>query len=146
MYNPGDRKDTKAKNKTGGIIAAVIAIIVINLVSTAGASGVLGIVVFLLIVGGVIGLIAGIAKNAKKHAGNKENYSAYSSRDAEEDKVYVPMQDNGPNRTYYDSDEVFDNRERDKMRRIAQLKVFLENGIIEKDEYRVLLERYEREG
>lgn len=45
---------------------------------------------------------------------------------------------------YYDKDMIMQDDERDRERRLKQLDDFLKNGIIDKEEYKVLYSRYER--
>lgn len=45
---------------------------------------------------------------------------------------------------FYDGDAALQNQERDRERRLRQLDGFLKNGIIDREEYKILRSRYER--
>ncbi len=55
-----------------------------------------------------------------------------------------PMRSPVPEREYYDSDCMRASTGHDHDRRIEQLDAFLENGLITKEEYALMQERYER--
>ena len=123
---------------TGGVFAVIAIIMLLNLI----ADGAYEIAVPLIIAAAVVIAAVGLVKAYKK-----KNSGEHSSRNKEEsvtDREYVPVHEE-PAKQYYDSSDVFDNSLRDKERRIRQLKVFLKNGIIDKDEYNVLLYRYEND-
>ena len=145
MNNTGG--NPRKKGGVSGVFIVFAILVLLNLIGSGGAAA--GIIAVLLIAVAVIGIIAAAAKKAKNRSTGTEAPAKHKNRrerEAEvEDKVYVPLHEDAPQKAYYESSDVFDNRQHDKERRIAQLKVFLENGIIDKTEYRVLLDKYERE-
>lgn len=145
----GRNKNTE-KKPGKAIFGVIAAIFLLNLLD--GDFEVLGIIfvpliifVLVFIIGKVIG--KGSKAQKKNPTGNSEVHTVnYKNPDAEaEEKVYAPRPVNSPQQLYYESSDVFDNQQRDKERRIEQLKVFLKNGIIDKEEYHVLLRKYESE-
>ncbi len=58
----------------------------------------------------------------------------------------APQQYNAPAREYYDSDCMQADTGHDHDRRAEQLEAFLENGLIDKEEYEMMKSRYERMG
>ena len=137
-----DKRANNKKEKKGsaaGIFTAFLAVLAMNVL---GADGALYILLPVLVIGAVIAIaVFTFKKSYKKTAAGQ--YTRKS--DPPEDRTYVPRHEAAPQRQYYESTDVFDSRERDKARRIAQLKVFLDNGIIDKAEYNVLLNRYKND-
>ncbi len=60
-----------------------------------------------------------------------------------QERNYVPAQSEEPQRKYYDSTCMQADTQHDHDRRLEQLKDFLKDGIIGKEEYNILLAKYQ---
>lgn len=154
--------ETKSKeNKKGagwGGAAVVAFILLMNLAERGGVS-IFGTIVAFGIAGALIGILVGQIKKAGKNntdSNTKAGRSSESYKEAlnrindqlrsvekseAEEPVYVPK---AAAKAVYDENISELNSERDRQRRISQLNVFMKNGIIDKEEYKVLMSRYER--
>ena len=157
MENQNGRNKTK-KGGNGGIIGAVAAILLLNIAGTDSGGALMGV---LLMVGLLVLVVYLIIKFMKKSGSSsaddfKKSFSnatahisGNTARKREEaevyDREYIPRREEAPKQQFYDAEDVFDNYQRDKEQRIAQLKVFLENGIIDKNEYQVLFNIYQED-
>ena len=144
-----DRENqSRKKNQSGGgkgILIALGFIILMNVIGAGGGSVILVILAIVLIVAvAVIGLKAG--KKAIKQKTEDQapvqwkrpgNDLPQNAPKPAERPVYTPQ-------AGYNENASAENFQRDRQRRIAQLDDFLKNGIIDKEEYKVLLSRYER--
>jgi len=141
-----ENKNRKKKSSLGGIIGTIVLL----LLSIAGnGDGIMAMAIIILIV--VAAIMFFVGKKIADAAGNipqpfekaKSIFtsSAWNSDVPPEDEVFVAR---SPEIRSYDENAAERNFNRDKERRIRQLEVFLKNGIIEKDEYRFLRDRYER--
>ena len=107
-----------------------------------------GIIIFLIII--AFGYLKSAADNKKKAAsksGNQTEKSAPSARPAPVQKPAArpaPVQSAEPQRKYYDSTCMQAETAHDHNRRLEQLKDFLKDGIIEKEEYEILLAKYQQ--
>ena len=129
----------KSKGKgAGGVFAVLLLVMALNFI----AGGEYDAVIPIILIAAVIAAVVFLPKALKKKDGSAG--SVKNEEAAVTDKVYVPLHEE-PAKQYYDSSDVFDNSVRDRERRIQQLKVFLKNGLIDKDEYNVLLYRYEND-
>lgn len=103
------------------------------------------IVIFLAVVVAVV-KIGKRAVNEKKNGKRKPERRSFSVNDRP--RTYErPEADRMPDakqRKYYDENTIFQNQERDSDRRLRQLDDFLKNGIIDREEYKILRSRYER--
>ncbi len=61
-----------------------------------------------------------------------------------QERNYVPTQSSEPQRKYYDSTCMQADTQHDHDRRLEQLKDFLKDGIIGKEEYNILLAKYQQ--
>ena len=144
----GQKKDQKKSTKSGWG-ALIIAIIVFNALSGAleevgGGDIVLIAVIGLLVISAII---AAVVFAMKKKTGSGSPVAERSGR------VSAAVQRRDPRSKSFTQPEAYcvvcdhsgeDHFQRDKARRIAQLDIWLKNGIIGREEYRVLKDRYER--
>lgn len=145
--NDRERQNSK-KNPSGGkgILTVIGAIVLMNVISAGGAS----VIWFILAIALIIAIMAIAVKAGKKAAQKNSAESApvqwkrpeidrrQNPPKPAERPVYTPQ-------TVYNENASAENFQRDRQRRIAQLDGFLKNGIIDKEEYKVLLSRYERD-
>ena len=146
--NDRERQSSKKKQSGGGkgILTVIGAFILMNVISAGGGSAILVILAIVLIVAvAVIGLKAGKKAAQKKSAESvpvrwtrPDNDLRQNAPKPVERPVYTPQ-------TVYNENASAENFQRDRQRRIAQLDGFLKNGIIDNEEYKVLLSRYERD-
>lgn len=145
--NDRERQNSK-KNQSGGgkgILIALGFIILMNVIGAGGGSAILVILAIALIVAvAIIGLKAGkkaIKQKTEDQAPvqwkRPDNDRRQNAPKPAERPVYTPQ-------AGYNENASSENFQRDRQRRIAQLDDFLKNGIIDKEEYKVLLSRYER--
>lgn len=145
--NDRERQNSK-KNQSGGgkgILIALGFIILMNVIGAGGGSAILVILAIALIVAvAIIGLKAGkkaIKQKTEDQAPvqwkRPDNDRRQNAPKPAERPVYTPQ-------AGYNENAPAENFQRDRQRRIAQLDDFLKNGIIDKEEYKVLLSRYER--
>lgn len=141
--------NNEKKKNSGGIIG-VIAVLLIALVTNLQSQEVFQFIILLAPLAVLIGLAIVLTKAIKKggiKAGEAQKSPfSYSSKKekAVEDSPFTATKQ-GRNISYNEH-AAEENFRRDKERRIRQLDVFLKNGIIEKNEYRLLKERYEKQG
>ena len=146
--NDRERQNSKTNKSGGGKGILIVAgfIILMNVISAGGGEAILGIFVIALFIGIVIFFL----KQRKKAAQKKAEAQAPVRWSA-------PEPDRRPNRAVpaerpaytpqpvYNENTSGENFQRDRQRRLAQLDGFLKNGIIDKEEYKVLRSRYERD-
>ncbi len=139
-----DARSKGKKNGWGGLVIIAI-IVLINILEGAGTE-VLGALLSLAV---FVGVVMFVIKSLKKA---KTKKPVTSSRPVKQVRTVVRQetQPKAPERPVYTPTVVFDenaaatNFERDRQRRVAQLQDFLKNGIIDKDEYKVLMSKYEK--
>ena len=146
--NDRERQSSKKKQSGGGkgILTVIGAFILMNVISAGGGSVIWFILaIALIIVILVIAVKAGKKVAQKNSAGSApvqwtrpDNDRRQNAPKSAERPVYTPQ-------TVYNENASAENFQRDRQRRIAQLDGFLKNGIIDKEEYEVLLSRYERD-
>ena len=146
--NDRERQNSKTNKSGGGKGILIVAgfIILMNVISAGGGEAILGIFVIALL----IGIMIFFLKQRKKAAQKKAEAQAPVRWSA-------PEPDRRPNRAVpaerpaytpqpvYNENTSGENFQRDRQRRLAQLDGFLKNGIIDKEEYKVLRSRYERD-
>lgn len=94
----------------------------------------------------VIGLFAAVAVLVLSIARKKSTAARQNeSEDAPAAPQQRPMRPSAPAREYYDSDCMSASTGHDHDRRIEQLDAFLEDGLISKEEYAMMQERYEKQ-
>lgn len=140
-----DRENqSRKKNQSGGgkgILIALGFIILMNVIGAGGGSVILVILAIVLIVAvAVIGLKAG--KKAIKQ--KTEDQAPVQWKRPDNDLPQNAQRPVSATQIVYNENASAENFQRDRQRRIAQLDDFLKNGIIDKEEYKVLLSRYER--
>ena len=144
--NDRERQNSKTNKSGGGKGILIVAgfIILMNIIS-AGGEAILGIFVIVLIIGTVVFFLKR-KKAARKKAEDqatvrwsapvperRQNRAVPAERPA-----YTPQ-------PVYNENTSGENFQRDRQRRLAQLDSFLKNGIIDREEYKVLRSRYERD-
>ena len=141
--NDRERQSNK-NNKSGGgkgILIALGFIILMNVISAGGGSAILVILAIALMVAvAIIAVKAGQKAVKEKSADSAPVQWKRPDNDRRQNTprpVYTPQ-------AVYNENASAENFQRDKQRRISQLDGFLKNGIIDKEEYKVLLSRYER--
>ena len=144
--NDRERQNSK-KNPSGGkgILTVIGAIVLMNVISAGGASVIWFILAIALIIAIVVIAVKAATKTAQKNSAEEapvrwtrpDNDSRQNAPKPTERPVYTPQ-------AGYNENASAENFQRDRQRRIAQLDDFLKNGIIDKEEYKVLLSRYER--
>ena len=144
-----DRENqSRKKNQSGGgkgILIALGFIILMNVIGAGGGSAILVILAIALIIAIVVIAVKAATKAAQKNSAEEapvrwtrpDNDSRQNAPEPAERLVYKPQ-------AGYNENASAENFQRDRQRRIAQLDDFLKNGIIDKEEYKVLLSRYER--
>lgn len=162
--NNRERDGKKKKSGAGWIIAAIV----VFLFNTIGESGdisggdLVPVLMIVFIIAAIIFAVYAGIKAAKKYAAGftsgfssvkktagigAERIKASFTREEKSPELFTrpsapARQDEKPR--YYDENAAAVNFERDRQRRLAQLEVFLKNGIIGREEYRMLHDRYER--
>lgn len=141
-----NRNRQKKKSSPIGIAFAVI----LALASLAeGADGdadvFIGIIIIIAIIFAVFFLVGKLSKKVRETGGAAAKKAVFTrfGRDSEET---LPVTASRPKTFVYDDRAYERNEQRDIQRRLSQLDEFLKNGIIEKEEYRILRARYERNG
>ena len=129
-----DRQRTNSKSAYVGYIV-VLAILLVNALNLSAVTESLVIWVAVLIVIAFVGIAVAYAL-AKKKSG--KTASIYNSERAKEKAKQIFM------REEFEEEAVKCTHPRGKEKYIAQLNNFLANGLIDKAEYRVLKERYEK--
>ena len=145
--NDRERQNSK-KNPSGGkgILAVIGAIVLMNVISAGGGSVIWFILAIALIIAIMVIAVKEMKKAAQKNSAGSapvqwtrpDNDRRQNAPKPAERPVYTPQ-------TVYNENASAENFQRDRQRRIAQLDGFLKNGIIDKEEYKVLLSRYERD-
>ena len=145
--NDRERQNSK-KNPSGGkgILALIVSIVLMNIISAGGGSVIWFILAIALIVAIMVIAVKAVKKPAQKNSAGSapvqwtrpDNDRRQNAPKSAERPVYTPQ-------TVYNENASAENFQRDRQRRIAQLDGFLKNGIIDKEEYKVLLSRYERD-
>ena len=145
--NDRERQNSKTNKSGGGKGILIVAgfIILMNIISAGGGEAILGIFVIVLIIGTVVFFLRW-KKAARKKAEDqatvrwsapiperRQNRAVPAERPA-----YTPQ-------PVYNENTSGENFQRDRQRRLAQLDSFLKNGIIDREEYKVLRSRYERD-
>lgn len=133
--NDSERKRNKSKSKgTVGlvIIAALILESIFSASTGAGLIGLVAVVVFL----GILGFAISYALTKKK--GGTKHGSMYHAERAKEKARHIFM------REEFDEEAIKCTHPRGRDKYIHQLDNFLANGIIDKSEYRILKERYDK--
>ena len=151
--NNNDRNRKRNKEKKGPL--GIVVMIILAIASFAESAGedleiALAIFVGIVVIAGIAALGFKAAKKAAKPAvrGKGPGSAAFEniskwSRDSGETLPSVAAR---PKTFVYDDRAYERNEARDVQRRLMQLDDFLKNGIIEKEEYRLLRARYERNG
>lgn len=144
--NDRERQNNK-KNPSGGkgILAVIGFIVLMNVISAGGGEAIVGIIAIALIVAVVVFAVKAGKKAAQKKSAEAapvqwkrpDNDRRQNAPKPAERPVYTPQ-------AVYSENASAENFQRDRQRRIAQLDGFLKNGIIDKEEYKVLLSRYDR--
>lgn len=145
--NDRERQNSK-KNPSGGkgILALIVSIVLMNIISAGGGSVIWFILAIALIIAIMVIAVKAVKKAAQKNSAGSapvqwtrpDNDRRQNAPKSAERPVYTPQ-------TVYNENASAENFQRDRQRRIAQLDGFLKNGIIDKEEYKVLLSRYERD-
>jgi len=130
--NNRNREKKKNTSTTGVIIAVVVWIILSNLAGAGNVGTLVFTVIFLAIAGFAVASLIAKKKGGAKHG------SVYSSERAREKAKQIFMKEE------YEEEAVKCTHPRGREKYFAQLDGFLANGIIDKSEYRVLKERYEK--
>ena len=146
--NDRERQNSKTNKSGGGKGILIVAgfIILMNVISAGGGEAILGILVIALIIAAVIFFLKQRKKAAQKKAEDQSpvRWSApepdrrQNRAGPAERPAYTPQ-------PVYNENTSGENFQRDRQRRLVQLDGFLKNGIIEKEEYKVLRSRYERD-
>ena len=146
--NDRERQSSKKKQSGGGkgILTVIGAFVLMNVISAGGGSVIWFILAIALIVAIMVIAVKAMKKAAQKNSAESasvqwtrpENDRRQNAPKPVERPVYTPQ-------TVYNENASAENFQRDRQRRIAQLDGFLKNGIIDKEEYEVLLSRYERD-
>lgn len=133
--NNRDRKNNKSSTISVGII--VIAVLLMEAITSAAVGGgdIIGIIAVVLFVG-ILGFAVALALAKKK--GVAKHGSMYHAERAKEKARHIFM------REEFDEEAVKCTHPRGRDKYIHQLDNFLANGIIDKSEYRVLKERYDK--
>ena len=144
-----DRENqSRKKKKSGGgkgILVVIGSFVLMNVISEGGGSVIWFILAIALIIAIVVIAVKAATKAAQKNSAEAaparwtrpDNDSRQNAPKPAERPVYTPQ-------AGYNENAPAENFQRDRQRRIAQLDDFLKNGIIDKEEYKVLLSRYER--
>lgn len=129
------------KQNNAGCLKSAVFWIVIGVIFFAGelAQEMNGVVFILIAVAAAIAVPVLLAAR-KKSTAARPSESESSPAEAPQ----RPMRPSAPAREYYDSDCMRASTGHDHDRRIEQLDAFLANGLITKEEYAMMQERYER--
>lgn len=137
-------KQTRTKKK-GGSRTGLAVIAVVFLISLFDGAGVdaIGVLTLLIVVFVAAAFLWFFLKALKGTAKKKDGLTM----DAAPRQKSPPKPTEGPVYTpkamHYEQDPQA-NSQRDRQRRLAQLDGFLKNGLIDKEEYKVLLSHYEQ--
>ena len=137
-----NKKDNKTEKKKGSLIGVVITVAaaMIGLIGENTEDAAVILIVIAVIV--AVAVVAVYAKKGKEAAAKKtsDRMSAYVSRG----RSYTsPVKVSPKANCDYGEDNC--EYSHDEQRRIKQLNDFLKNGTIDREEYKVLLERYRKE-
>lgn len=153
MNDRENRERKRGSGKNGWVGLAVIAVaFLINLLESSEIRAV-GLFAVLIVVTAVVIFVVFFVKGLKKVSANKNTTSGIAAgkmEDTHRAAIRREAQPETPQRPVYSPGAVYDenaaaaNFERDRQRRLDQLQGFLKNGIIDKDEYQVLLSQYEK--
>ena len=146
MNKNDNRNRQKKKNSPLAIAFAVLLAFFSIAESAGGAADVsIGIIVIIAIILAVFFVVGKLSKNVREKGGAavKDSIITRFSRDSGDTP---PVTASRPKTFIYDDRAYERNEQRDIQRRLSQLDEFLKNGIIEKEEYRILRARYERNG
>ena len=145
--NDRERQNSK-KNPSGGkgILTVIGAFVLMNVISAGGGSVIWFILAIALIVAIMVIAVKAMKKAAQKNSAESapvrwtrtDNDRRQNAPKSAERPVYTP-------KAVYDENAAAANFSHDRQQRISQLDSFLKNGIIDKEEYKVLLSRYEKE-
>ena len=144
--NDRERQNSKTNKSGGGKGILIVAgfIILMNIIS-AGGEAILGIFVIVLIIGTVVFFLKR-KKAARKKAEDQANVRWSAPVPERRQNRAVPAERPAYTpQTVYNENTSGENFQRDRQRRMAQLDSFLKNGIIDREEYKVLRSRYERD-
>ena len=130
-----NNKKKKSDGRVGGIIVLILAMIA-SLAENINGDAVAQLIFLLVPVAIIVAVVVFIRKAIKKAKAEKST--------AKEDRPFTAASTGTA--AIYNEHAAEENFLRDKKRRLSQLDVFLKNGIIEKDEYRLLKERYQKQG
>lgn len=146
MNNNDNRNRQKRKNSPLAIAFAVL-LAFFSIAESAGgdADVFIGIIVIIAIIFAVFFVVGKLSKKVREKGGAavKDSIITRFTRDSGETP---PVTASGQKTFDYDDRAYERNEQRDIQRRLSQLDEFLKNGIIEKEEYRILRARYERNG
>lgn len=146
-----NRNRQKKKNSPLAIGLAVL-LALFSLAESAGGDGemFIGFIVIIAVIAALVFAVIKIVNKAVYGGAGKTNVRSKAaqaiskwSRDSGETP---PVTASRPKSFVYDDRAYERNEQRDIERRLSQLDEFLKNGIIEKEEYRILRARYERNG
>ena len=140
--NSRNRKN-KGKSSWGGLIAIAI-VFLVNIASSGAGAELLAV---LIVLAAVIAIVLAFVFIVKKALGagkiDAAKITSYLNREEQgEERTFVRRE---PVTASYDENAQENNFHRDRAKRLAQLDVFLKNGIIEKEEYNILKSRYLKE-
>lgn len=130
------------KQNNAGCLKSAVFWIVIGVIFFAGelAQEMNGVVFILIAVAAAIAVPVLLAAR-KKSTAARPSESERSPAEAPQ----RPMRPSAPAREYYDSDCMRASTGHDHDRRVEQLDAFLEDGLITKEEYAMMQERYEKQ-
>lgn len=147
-------KEKNKKSGKGGLISTIV-IILLAILTNAESDEVMQFILLLIPVGIIVAMVLalrkGIKKGSGKSGGKKSVFEHVPSFSYSPSKKEKEREEKTFNATRMDRNISYNDRAaeenflRDKEKRLKQLEVFLKNGIIEKDEYRLLKERYEKQ-
>ena len=153
MNDRENRERKRGTGKNGWVGLAVIAVaFLINLLESNEIHAVGLFAVLIVVTAAVIFAVFFVmglkkASGTKKTAGSPTAAKVGDTRRAEirhETRTGTPQRPVYTPSAGYEENATAANFERDRQRRLNQLQDFLKNGIIDKDEYQVLLSRYEK--
>ena len=123
------KKNENKLNKAGKTILYTFILMVVMGILSDGSGSLIGVIAVIFIAVGVAALVIYFVKQANK-----------PKEEAPVTRGYTTHENSQPRK--YDPAEIQD---RDSRRRLEQLDSFLRNGVIDKKEYAVLRDKYQRE-
>ena len=148
MENNNKKNDNKKESSIGGVIAFIIGLLIIF------GDG-LGVSIFgIIVIAAVIGVIIYAGKAAKKRqeteggtaqvTGDDIKYAAKTgfSKVITEAKKLAEYDNDEHDASDHEDIDHFSENLSDEEKRIRQLKSMLKNGIIDKEEYNILMKKY----